>query len=129
MADTSKIVEELKSRALQLGFEAFGIASADSRPDLPAKLRIALEKGWHGDMEWMAETEERRADPTKLWDGARSVILLGVNYGPDFNPLDLLKEKQIGRSRPMRGTAIITTSSRASSKNWRDFWRDAQALM
>ncbi|WEJ58559.1 tRNA epoxyqueuosine(34) reductase QueG [Devosia sp. FJ2-5-3] len=96
MADTSKIVEELKSRALQLGFEAFGIASADSRPDLPEKLRIALEKGWHGDMEWMAETEERRADPTKLWDEARSVILLGVNYGPDFNPLDLLKEKQIG---------------------------------
>src|SRR5690606_19964399 len=96
MAETSKIVEELKSRALQLGFEAFGITSADSRPDLPEKLRIALEQGWHGDMEWMAETEERRADPTKLWDGARSVILLGVNYGPDFNPLDLLTHKDIG---------------------------------
>lgn len=96
MADADKIVEELKSRALQLGFEAFGIASADSRPDLPEKLRIALAEGWHGGMDWMAETEERRASPLKLWDGARAVILLGVNYGPDFNPLDLLKEKRIG---------------------------------
>jgi epoxyqueuosine reductase len=95
-ADTGKIVSELKARAAALGFDAFGIAAADARPDLPAKLAHALAEGWHADMDWMAETEERRGDPKKLWDGARSVILLGVNYGPETDPMDLLAEKNIG---------------------------------
>jgi len=38
-------------------------------------------------MEWMAETAERRADPRTLWPEVRSVILLGLNYGPADNPL------------------------------------------
>lgn len=38
-------------------------------------------------MEWMAETAERRADPKALWPEVRSVILLGLNYGPAENPL------------------------------------------
>lgn len=94
--ETDKIVNEIRDRASALGFDAFGIAAADARPDLPEKLRHALAEGWHGDMDWMAETEERRGNPLKLWDEARSIILLGVNYGPDFNPLDLLEEKSIG---------------------------------
>ncbi|MCW5722244.1 MAG: tRNA epoxyqueuosine(34) reductase QueG [Devosia sp.] len=94
--ETQKIVKEIKARAAALGFDAFGIAAADARPDLPGKLRHALAEGWHGDMEWMAETEERRGSPLKLWAEAQSVVLLGVNYGPDFNPLDLLKETSIG---------------------------------
>ncbi|ODT65637.1 MAG: tRNA epoxyqueuosine(34) reductase QueG [Pelagibacterium sp. SCN 63-23] len=90
------LVAELRGRAADLGFDAFGIARADSRPDLPEKLRFALASGWHADMEWMAETEERRADPLRLWDGARSAILLGVNYGPESDSLALLAEKRIG---------------------------------
>ena len=95
-AGTEKLVTELKTRAEALGFDAFGIARADSRPDLPEKLHTALAEGWHADMEWMAETEERRGDPRRLWDAARSVILLGVNYGPEIDPMDLLAEKSVG---------------------------------
>lgn len=91
-----KIVAELKARATALGFDAFGIARADARPDLPAKLARALAEGWHAGMDWMAETEERRADPRRLWNAAQSVILLGVNYGPRVNPMDLLAEKSVG---------------------------------
>ena len=91
-----KLVSELKSRAEALGFDAFGIARADARPDLPEKLHTALAEGWHADMEWMAETEDRRGDPRRLWSEARSVILLGVNYGPEIDPMDLLAEKGVG---------------------------------
>lgn len=95
-ADPHKLIAELKTRAEALGFDAFGIARADSRPDLPAKLSHALAEGWHADMAWMEETEARRGDPRRLWDEARSVILLGVNYGPETDPMTLLAERDIG---------------------------------
>ncbi len=81
---------------MALGFDSFGIAAASSRPDLPAKLNAALDAGWHGDMAWMAETAERRGSPNALWPEARSIILLGVNYGPESDPLAVLAERDRG---------------------------------
>ena len=90
------LIAELRARAQSLGFDAFGIARADARPDLPAKLAIAIERGWHGDMEWIPDTAERRSSPAGLWDRAKSVVMLGVNYGPDTDPLALLAERDRG---------------------------------
>ena len=95
-ARTEKLVAELKARAEALGFDAFGITTADARPDLPEKLRVALAEGWHADMGWMEETETRRGDPRELWAEARSIILLGVNYGPETDPMALLADKHVG---------------------------------
>ena len=39
-------------------------------------------------MDWMAETAERRADPRILWADVASIVVLGMNYGPDENPLE-----------------------------------------
>jgi epoxyqueuosine reductase len=47
-------------------------------------------------MEWMADTAERRADPRTLWPEVRSVILLGLNYGPSDNPLTDLAQTDRG---------------------------------
>lgn len=41
----------------------------------------------------MAETVERRADPSTLWPEVKSVVLLGLNYGPAHNPLETLALK------------------------------------
>ncbi|WP_374620319.1 tRNA epoxyqueuosine(34) reductase QueG [Devosia sp.] len=87
---TSALISELRTRSRALGFDAFGIAPADARPDLAGRLAIALERDWHGDMEWLAESPDRRAAPRALWSAARSVIMLGMNYGPDEDPLPLL---------------------------------------
>jgi epoxyqueuosine reductase len=93
---TSELVAELRARAKSLGFDAFGIASAGTRPELRQKLEAALAHGWHGDMDWLADTAERRSSPTALWEDARSVIMLGVNYGPDRDPLEILSHKDRG---------------------------------
>jgi epoxyqueuosine reductase len=93
---SSSIASELHARAASLGFDAFGITSASARPDLHAKLEAALDAGWHGDMAWMAETAERRSSPAALWDGVRSVIMLGVNYGPSSDPLATLGQRDRG---------------------------------
>jgi epoxyqueuosine reductase len=47
-------------------------------------------------MEWLATTQDRRADPAALWPEAKSVILLGMNYGPDENPLALIEQPSRG---------------------------------
>lgn len=90
------LIAELRARAESLGFNAFGVARADARPDLPEKLATAIERGWHGDMDWIPETAERRGSPARLWDRARSVVMLGVNYGPDSDPLALLEQRTSG---------------------------------
>ncbi len=93
---SEKLVAELRSRAAALGFDSFGIAPADARPDLPEKLNAALAAGWHGDMDWMEEAAERRASPRGMWPEAKSVIVLGINYGPETDPLAILGERSLG---------------------------------
>ena len=55
-----------------------------------------LAAGAEGDMDWLARTRTRRADPHALWPQAKSVIALGFNYGPDENPLALLAQRTRG---------------------------------
>ncbi len=47
-------------------------------------------------MDWLAANPERRTDPRVLWPGVRSIIMLGVNYGPDENPLEILEQRDRG---------------------------------
>ncbi len=47
-------------------------------------------------MDWLASNPHRRAHPRNLWSDVRSVIMLGVNYGPDEDPLALLNQKTRG---------------------------------
>jgi epoxyqueuosine reductase len=47
-------------------------------------------------MDWMAANASRRANPRELWPDVRSVIMLGVNYGPDADPIAVLSDKAAG---------------------------------
>ncbi len=47
-------------------------------------------------MGWLAAEPARRADPRVLWGEVRSVIMLGVNYGPDEDPLAVLAARTRG---------------------------------
>ncbi len=60
------------------------------------RLRAWVADGAYGDMGWMAETLDRRADPRTLWPDMRSVVLLGLNYGPSEDPRAVLAQKSAG---------------------------------
>ncbi len=77
---------EIRSRALALGFDAVGFAPAELSNEAKAGLTGFLAAGYHGDMGWLAGKAERRAEPRTLWPEARSVVVLGLNYGPAENP-------------------------------------------
>jgi epoxyqueuosine reductase len=47
-------------------------------------------------MGWLGADPRRRSDPRVLWSEVRSVIMLGVNYGPDHAPLDILAQRERG---------------------------------
>ena len=79
--------------ARRLGFSTVAVTTPDSIPLARERLAAALSAGHHGDMDWLAETFERRAAPAVLWPEVRSVVMLAMNYGPDENPLGLLDRK------------------------------------
>ncbi|WP_268995443.1 tRNA epoxyqueuosine(34) reductase QueG [Microvirga roseola] len=83
-------------RAKALGFDTIRVTSPDSIPLAPERLKAWLEAGHHGAMDWMVETAERRSDPRTLWPEVRSIILLGLNYGPATDPLAALAMKGHG---------------------------------
>jgi epoxyqueuosine reductase len=87
---------DIRDKALTLGFDIVGFAPAASGEDAKQRLAAYLSRGYHGDMGWMAETAERRADPKVLWPESRSVIVLGVNYGPEEDPLAVLEQVDRG---------------------------------
>jgi len=78
---------------LALGFDIVRVAQPDAIPLAPERLEAWLAEGYHGSMDWMAETAERRADPRVLWPDVRSIVLLGLNYGPTKDPLATLALK------------------------------------
>ncbi len=65
-------------------------------PAQAQRLSEFLAQGRHATMDWMAETEERRASPLKLWPDARTAIVLAQNYAPDMDPLERLEDRGAG---------------------------------
>ena len=70
-----------------------GVTRPDRVSEAGARLRHFVAEGRHGGMGWMRETLERRADLTVLWPQVRSAIVLGMNYGPDDDPLASLADR------------------------------------
>ena len=88
--------DAILAHARSLGFQAVGVASADDAPADGEGLRQFLRLGYAGDMAWLPRTAERRAAPRALWPEARSVVVVGLNYGPAHDPLRLLAARTRG---------------------------------
>ncbi len=85
--------DNIRAQARALGFDAIGFAPASLPSEAAEKLTQFLSLGRHGEMTWMETRAEQRSAPQALWPEARSVIMLGVNYGPDEDPLATLMQK------------------------------------
>jgi epoxyqueuosine reductase len=84
----------VRERARRLGIDAVGFAA----PDLPRARQSAYRRyiaaGRHGDMAWLARDPARRQSPKALWPKVETVIVFGVNYGPDDDPLAVLARRE-----------------------------------
>ena len=73
----------IKSIAAKFGFDHCGIAKAELLEDDARRLESWLQKGMHGNMQYMENYFDLRIDPRKLVPGAKSVITLLLNYFPE----------------------------------------------
>lgn len=80
----------IDAEARRAGFEAVAVTRPDAIPLAPSRLAEFVADGFHGSMAWIAETLERRAEPSTLWPEVRSIVVLAMNYGPDHDPRDIL---------------------------------------
>ena len=83
----------VRAAAARLGFDACGFASVDAPWPAGARLAEFVAAGRHGEMDWIAQTAGRRAHPRAMWLQARSAIAVGLNYGPDGDPLAALQAR------------------------------------
>jgi epoxyqueuosine reductase len=87
--DKTNLVNALKQKAMEEGFAACGIAKAELSPATGERLRHWVADGCHGDMLWMEGRLDQRTDPATLWPEVRSVIMLGMSYAPEHDPMAL----------------------------------------
>ncbi len=71
--------ERLRERLNALGFDAVRFARAE--PLFGPGLSAWLDAGHHAEMAWLERGAEKRGDPDKVLPGARTLVMLGVNYG------------------------------------------------
>ena len=86
----------IREKALEAGFDVVGFSDATPDPRLEPDLEQYLEEGRHGAMDWMARNTDRRSSPQGLWPEARSVIVVGLNYGPAEAPSEALNRTDRG---------------------------------
>jgi epoxyqueuosine reductase len=103
--DSQTIKERIREKALELGFAAAGFCSAEGVAGDGANLAAYLGQGRHGDMDWLERNRERRGSPQALWPEARSIVVLGFNYGPHADP-------RLQTARAERGAVSVYAQGR-----------------
>ncbi|MCV2876076.1 tRNA epoxyqueuosine(34) reductase QueG [Rhodobacteraceae bacterium XHP0102] len=89
----STLKETLRAEAVAIGFAKIGICRPSDIPQAGERLRSFVAAGYHGQMGWLEERIDWRADPSALWPEARSVIMLADLYTPEEDPLAVLQQR------------------------------------
>ena len=84
-----EIREAIRNEALARGFDAVGFAAAHLADNARVDLAEFLARGYHGEMEWLEGKADRRSDPNVLWAKARTIVVLGMNYGGETQSVDM----------------------------------------
>ncbi|MEO1329318.1 MAG: tRNA epoxyqueuosine(34) reductase QueG, partial [Pseudomonadota bacterium] len=92
----TRLAEAVKARAVAEGFAEARIADPEALGPAGGRLRAFVAAGRHGEMGWMADRLEQRADPRALWPETRSVVMVAESYGPDEDPLDAIERRDRG---------------------------------
>ncbi|MDI2091794.1 tRNA epoxyqueuosine(34) reductase QueG [Commensalibacter oyaizuii] len=82
-------------KAFELGFDQCGVSKAELSPSKAKQLKEFIELDRHGDMQWLKERIYQRSSPHHLWPDVKSAITVGVNYGPNQDPLYNLQHPSI----------------------------------
>lgn len=86
--DKHKQTEQIRQKALDLGFLACGFSKADFLADEQPHLERWLADGMNGEMDYMARNRDKRLDPRLLHEGTNTIISVLLNYFPSEKQQD-----------------------------------------
>jgi len=81
----TKLKQQIIEQAHSLGFDSCKIAAA-TPPRHGNEFRVWLRDGAAGEMEWLGRSKEKRCDPQQVLSGARSMIVVALNYWQGEEP-------------------------------------------
>ncbi|CAN5505928.1 tRNA epoxyqueuosine(34) reductase QueG [soil metagenome] len=114
---------ELVRRALAAGFDDCRIARAGSPPHA-GEFRAWLEQGAAGEMDWIARGAEKRCDPELVLAGARSVVVLALNYWQGDEERRKNGARQTGEIRRQKEEGRSENRGRIARYAWGDDYHD-----
>ena len=88
--------EKIQKKSEEFGFDIIKITEPEIHKKDHRYIKDFLNNNFHGDMDWLEKNLERRLFPKKIWPDVKSIIVLGVNYAPDHDPMHNLKLKDVG---------------------------------
>ncbi len=77
------VSQRIKEKAAEIGFSGVGIVAAEALDTEGERLKTWLADGFHGNMAWLEREPEKRSDPRILFPGAKSVVVVILNYYTD----------------------------------------------
>jgi len=96
ISTSESLKQRIRSESGRQAFDVCGFATVEAPWPAQARLAEFVALGRHGEMDWMASTAPRRGHPRAMWAEARSAIVLGLNYGPGRDPLEILAHGERG---------------------------------
>ena len=96
VGEASALRHWLNDAAMAAGFHSVHVTAATLPETTSANLKKFLAQGFHGDMGWLADTEMRRRQPVAMWPDAMTAIVLTMNYGPQHDPMDNIRQHDRG---------------------------------
>ncbi len=75
------LTASIKQKAVDLGFDLVGITTADPPPHA-GEFQQWIADGFHGEMNYLARNAGKRVEPQQVLPGAKSIIVVGMNYYP-----------------------------------------------
>lgn len=80
------LAQQIRSKALELGFMAAGFSKTSMLSNEEIRLKQWIQKGYHSDMNYMTRYPEKRVNPALLVQGTKSIVSLLYNYFPSCKP-------------------------------------------
>lgn len=94
--EAKSIKQRLQHEAHAIGFDVVKISAAALPAQTQKNFHAFLAEDRHGEMDWLENRSDERTNPQTLWQDAKTVIMLGMNYGPDIDPMSALEAKSAG---------------------------------
>lgn len=90
----SNLKELIKTKAFELGISKIGFVEPRLLKEDKKNLEVWLSKNFHGNMEWMQKSFEKRVNPVKILEDAKTVIMCALNY---YTPYKHLTNEYVGK--------------------------------